>query len=146
MSEWPHMVWYKDHVGQKAWFVCRNGHLWLAEVPAPWMFYERDQRDPRPVQLIIDKVSKVKKCGLCQVLKAGSAHVRGLTMVCPDFGGVIKARELLDGTIEHHEPDAVAKAYSVEGVNSWKSVMAMAYLQYSMAERQLKKAFPRGRR
>ncbi len=112
--------YYKARVGEEVWMVCRHGHLWPAKLP-----YPEDLAENIP-WLSADYT----RCRLCQVLAqaSGGKHV-GLTKVHPDFGGVITgALKLNDGTIEHHKPDQVTKAYRESYVKDWHAALCLVAL------------------
>lgn len=129
---WQLLEWFQAHTGKPVWMVCRNGHLWEAVVPWSWDFDEipsifqraRDVSTPR------SRVQGVTRCSLCQTMKqAGFKKLRGITKVHPDYKGVITgARKLPGGTVEHHHPEQIAKAFSEDAVKDWRACMAFVSL------------------
>lgn len=119
--------WYSEHEDTEAWFVCRNGHLWSALVPPTWRVVDAQARNGMASSKRLFKA--ITMCAVCRVLKeAGRRGLRGVRSVHPDFGGTITARKLLDGTIEHHQPEQVAQAFSQERVKAWGAVLALITL------------------
>lgn len=124
-KDWPLLDWYRSQRGNLCWMVCRAGHLWEATIPYADELYGRAKPTFLPK---LYSTKSVTKCPTCTMLKQTGARIRGITKVCPDYAGKIRARMLNNGTVEHHDPAAVAAVYSDEAAKAWRACLALAHL------------------
>jgi len=135
MGDWTLATWFEDTAGSDFWMVCRNGHLWQARLH--WYDLDEGFVAGRMNKISTERRQRTLRCSLCQVLKAGNPKIRGITKVHPDYRGVITDAVMLhNGTIEHHHPEQVAKAYRDKDVAEWRAFIALKAIQYSMERRR----------
>lgn len=123
-NEFEQLMKFLDRMGgQDIWMVCRAGHLWRATVPMMW-----EIADLEPSRHTRQRVNKIRRCLLCKVFKDAGGRVRGITKVHGDWLGIITAKQLHNGTIEHHKPEQVKQLYSEERVKHWGAAQALIAL------------------
>jgi hypothetical protein len=129
VSDYPLLDWLWANQGEEAWMVCRNGHLWQAQLPYV-TDYTEDRRSVFFQRRQKERLQRVRVCSLCQVLRqAGNHKLRGVTKVHPDWQRVITGAQLLaNGTVEHHHPEQVAQAFSEDEVKAWRAAQALVAL------------------